>query len=229
MDYYDFYSNFGGEELMEFMTEFGLAFLGVAIVILLVVLAVALVGYVLSSIGIYTIAKRRGIHNPWLAWLPIGNHWILGCISDQYQYVVKEKVKNKRKVLLILNIVSIAVNIALQVASNAALMTLFMDGSQDGILAGSAIGMASSLICSGINIASMVFYYMALYDLYSSCAPQNNVVYLVFSIIFRVTEPFFLFFIRNKDLGMPPRREPVRPSYIPETPAEDNWNGPEQM
>ena len=128
MDYYEFFSNYG-EELMEFMLEFGLAFLGVAIVVLLVVLAVALLGYVLGSIGIYTIAKRRGIHNPWLAWLPVGNHWIIGCISDQYQYVVKEKVRNKRKVLLILNIVSVVVNIALQVASNAALMTLFMDGS----------------------------------------------------------------------------------------------------
>ena len=228
MDYYEFFSNYG-EELMEFMLEFGLAFLGVAIVVLLVVLAVALLGYVLGSIGIYTIAKRRGIHNPWLAWLPVGNHWIIGCISDQYQYVVKEKVRNKRKVLLILNIVSVVVNIALQVASNAALMTLFMDGSQSGLLAGGAISIASSLICSGINIASLVFYYMAMYDLYTSCNPQNNVVYLVFSIIFRVTEPFFLFFNRNKDLGMPPRKAHVQPEYIPETPVQENWNGSEQM
>lgn len=229
MDFYEYYSAFGGDEFSEFMSEFGMAFLGVAIVILLVALAVGLVAYVLSSIGIYTIAKRRGIHNPWLAWLPIGNHWIVGCISDQYQYVVKERVRNKRKVLLTLSIVSIAVNIALQVASNALLMTMFMNSSQDGALASGAISMVSSLVCSGLNIASMVIYFMALYDLYTSCNPRNNVVYLVFTILFRVTEPFFLFFNRNKDEGMPPRREPVRPSYIPETPVQENWEGPEQM
>ena len=32
-----------------------------------------LISYVLHSLGLYTIAKRRGIHNSWLAWLPFGN------------------------------------------------------------------------------------------------------------------------------------------------------------
>ena len=230
MDFYE-YGYYGpeAEEFMEFLSEFGLAFLGVAVVVLLAVLAVCLVLYVLQSIGIYAIAKRRGIHHPWLAWLPIGNYWIVGCISDQYQYVVKERVRNKRKVLLTLSIVSLAVNLALQVAGNAALLTLFMDGSQDGVLASGAISLVSSLICSGMNIATLVFYYMALYDLYTSCHPQNNVLYLVFSIIFRVTEPFFLFCNRHRDLGMPPRREAPQ-SYIPEEPApQETWTSPEEL
>ena len=39
--------------------------------------------YVLWSLGVYTIAKRRGIRKPWLSWIPVGNLWILGSISDQ--------------------------------------------------------------------------------------------------------------------------------------------------
>lgn len=230
---YSYYAE-GFEEVMEFLTEFGLAFLGVAVVLLLVVLAVALVCYVLGSIGLYTIAKRRGIHNPWLAWLPIGKQWIVGCISDQYQYVVKEKIRNKRKILLILSLVSLVVNAVLQTTGNAAVMSLIMESDQSGALARGAISIVSNMICSGISIASLVFYYMAMYDLYTSCCPQNNILYLVFSIIFRVSEPFFLFFNRKQDGGMPPRREPVRPepvqySYIPETPNQDNRNEPEQM
>ena len=45
--------------------------------------------YVLSAWGMYTIANRRGIHRPWLAWIPVANMWILGSISDQYQLSVK--------------------------------------------------------------------------------------------------------------------------------------------
>ena len=70
----------------------------------------------------------------------------------------------------------------------------------------------------GIAIAYVVVYYMALYDLYKSLDPSNCVLFLVLSIVFRVTEPFFLFFNRNKDQGMPPRRQ--NPTYIP---PEQTW------
>ena len=47
--------------------------------------------YILLSLGLYTLAKRRYIDRPWLAWLPIGNLWILGCLADQYRKVVQDK------------------------------------------------------------------------------------------------------------------------------------------
>lgn len=34
--------------------------------------------YVLSSIGLYTLAKNAGIENEWLAWIPIANLYIWG-------------------------------------------------------------------------------------------------------------------------------------------------------
>ena len=56
---------------------------------------------------------------------------------------------------------------------------------------------------------------MAIYDVYRSLDPKNSVMYLVLSIVFPVTEPCFLFFNRNKDAGMPPRRQPAYD--VPET------------
>ena len=44
--------------------------------------------YVLSALGLYTIAKRRGLNHPWLAWIPVASAWIVGSLSDQYRYVV---------------------------------------------------------------------------------------------------------------------------------------------
>lgn len=62
-------------------------------VIFLVSLAFSAVTYILQSLGLYTVAKRRGINNPWLAWLPIGNVWILGSI----QICIRQKQKIRQE------------------------------------------------------------------------------------------------------------------------------------
>ena len=61
----------------------------------------AAVCFILLSAGLYTLAKHRHLDRPWLAWLPIGNLWILGCLADQYRTVVqgKEKVNSKDRQL----------------------------------------------------------------------------------------------------------------------------------
>lgn len=78
MDFYDYY---------DYGLDYGLAGLfgaaaGVFIIILLVVLALVLVLYILRSIGLMTLARNRGIPNPWLAWIPIAGDFTLGAIVD---------------------------------------------------------------------------------------------------------------------------------------------------
>lgn len=41
--------------------------------------------YVLCALGLYTIAKRRGIRHAWLAWVPVASAWVLGSIADDYK------------------------------------------------------------------------------------------------------------------------------------------------
>ena len=56
--------------------------LGIIGLVMAVAGLVALVLYIFQSVALYSMAKNRGIANPWLAWLPIGNHWIAGSLSD---------------------------------------------------------------------------------------------------------------------------------------------------
>ena len=78
------------------------------------------------------------------------------------------------------------------------------------------------------TLAMTVIRCVALYDVYTSLDPRNSVLYTILSIAFRVTEPFFLFFNRKRDDGMPPRRDPQpevvweTPSAGPESPWSDN-------
>lgn len=177
--------------------------------------------YVFSALALYTAAGRRGISKPWLAWIPVVNVWIIGSLSDQYRYVVKGENKNKRKTLLILNIINLVLGIALMaflvMLVIAAIRTEMYNYSEKAAMMEimrAAIGMGCvGVIMMGTGIATAIVRYMALYDIYMSMDPGNSVIYLVLSIIFNFTEPFFLFFNRNSDKGMPPRRE--APAYVP--------------
>ena len=186
--------------------------------------------YVLSALGLYTVASRRGIRNPWMAWIPVLNVWLLGSLSDQYRYVVKGQVKNKRKALLILNIINMVLGIAvvvflilMAVAAVRSEMGYFRSDSLMNEILRYAIALGcTGMIMMGTGIAAAVVRYIALYDVYMSMDPSNCVLFLVLSIIFKITEPFFLFFNRNNDKGMPPRRE--APTYIPPVEPWENHN-----
>lgn len=194
----------------------------------------SIAAYVLTSLALYTVAQRRGLHRPWLAWIPVVNCWIIGSLSDQYRYVVRGEIKSKRKVLLILNLLMTVIGVAM-IGICVAMVINIAGGAMNGIsesrmleaVLGPLVGIAGlSLPLAGVAIAFAVIYYMALYDIYRSMDPANSVLFLVLSILFSVTEPFFLFFNRNKDLGMPPRRqEPVyqEPAYIPAEPVQEPW------
>lgn len=211
---------------MEYALEgMGAGIIAFYIVYMLVIFGFSIASYVLRAAGFYSIAKRRGINHPWMSWVPVLDLWVLGCISDQFQYVVKGKTKNKRKWLLGLNIALAVVYIVFFVFFGVMMVDVvggvLNDVSESQLMEGMLGTMIGMLICYIpmiiLAIAVMVFRYMAMYDLYTSCSPQNNVLFLVLSIFFSVTEPFFIFFNRKKDGGMPPRRTQPQ-SYIPPQP-----------
>ena len=184
-------------------------------------LVISLLSYVLTALAIYTIAKRRGLNKPWLAWIPVVDVWLLGSLSDQYQYVVRGRNRSKRKSLLVLGILSFVLGIAVIILAISLLTQLVladMQGVSEEYLLDLIMGPLLSMLglclpMAGIGIAYTILYYMALYDVYKSLDPSNCVLYLVLSILISVTLPFFLFFNRNKDGGMPPRKQ--EPAAIP--------------
>lgn len=170
--------------------------------------------YVLTSMALYSLASRRGIGKAWLSWVPVLNVWIVGSLSDQYRYVVKGQCKSKRKILLILKLVSVIFVLAALIAGGFlvadVIRTMMYGIRMEAVLSqilGPVLGIAGLVLpMFGLAIASAVIYFMALYDVFQSMDPANGVMFLVLSILFPVTEPFFLFFNREKDKGMPPRK-----------------------
>ena len=207
----------------EMLEQLGTAFTAGDAIIQVVRFALMIAAYVLRSIALYAIAKRRGISNPWLAWIPVAWVWILGSISDQFRYVTKAQVKNKRTTLLVMNLIQTVASTAMMVVIGIAfaeLVNMGIIGFEEEELMTEAMilvfkFMALGLVLGGIALATAIIHYIAMYDLYLSVNPANAVLFLILSIFIGITEPFFIFFNRNKDGGMPPRcdvpQAPVTP------------------
>lgn len=210
----------------------------------------AFVGYILLGLGMYTIAKRRGIANPWMAWVPFGQSWILGCISDQYQYVMLGREKNKRKLLLGLEIGYCALMAAVCVlmvwvqwsssadASGGQTVTEPVLQQRVDTVTIQLMGIALlSLAMLGLVVAYTVMKYVALYDLFRSCDPVRATVFTVLSVVFgALVMGIAVLVCRDKEFGMPPRRDQLalnQPVYEllpqnwqPPQPPEEPWDAP---
>jgi len=194
--------------------------------------------YVLNARGLYVIAQRRGIKRPWLAWIPVGNYWLVGSISDNARLLKKGVVEKRRLLVLLLLGIPTAIGIVASVISMQEMLALFHHPDQMtleemllelesvsnyyGIDSSASTEIALlALVLAAAEITGMVFYYMSLYELYASCRPRQRTVFLVLSI-FLSLQPFFIFACRKYDEGMQPQDAGSLP---PASPCERPWHG----
>lgn len=190
------------------------------VTILLVILAVwllcllwALAQYILRSISLFSIAKRRGIPNYGLAWVPVAYLWTLGSIADQYD-ASRGLTRKWRHVLLWLTISALAVYIVAYAGILASMFaTAFaslgntfaaprqrLDPAMYSGLLLACIGLVPYiLLILGRNICQWVCYY----KLFESSRPAKAVLLLLLSTLVPFAAPFCLLACRNKDQGMP--------------------------
>ena len=170
--------------------------------------------YAIIAGALYMIATRRGVEKPWLAWVPVGQLWLLGAISDHYQFVVRRNKSSNRKTLLWLQVVLVVLLII-------SLILIFdvLDLSQridSGVSNSSALRERAEMKAKGLVVPGLlllvtagitvVYEYFALYDLFRSCDPANSRLYLLLSIFVSITMPVFLLMLYDRDDGLPQSR-----------------------
>lgn len=218
----------------------------------LISIAFSLLVYVFMAISLYSMAKRRGIFRPWLAWLPVGNSYMLGCISDQYRSVVFNQRQSRRKLLMWLDIGQRVLSLLVGVMAILLLVKMFrlrvfdpqyIAGLTEPQLMGlleeimlPAMGLV--LLCLpvlALSIVYMVFFYIALNDIFKSCEPGRSTLYLVlsiavglgvsmiFSLPYNLMPAIFMLVCHNHDYGLPLRRPACQPNYQPPAPVQNQF------
>jgi len=210
--------------LIAFFAIFYLLFLGAAILM-----------YVLQSLALFNLAKKRGIQNYGLAWVPIGSSWILGKLADDVNICRRNKRTHFARNLLVLNIAYLASFVLVYIGAFALGITIAMEEMMSGVAstAGPAIILVAVLlwlVLVALIIAIHVLFYMALYRVFYGYAEENAVIFTVLSIFFSILLPIFLFVIRNREL-LPPdpttfvqNGYPVYPDMYSANPNQTNEN-----
>ena len=164
------------------------------------VLVLGVLGWVFSAIGLAGMAKHRDVRGRWMGWFPILNVVLLGRLADCYLDEVKGIPSDKRHSLLATEIVAVSaacVAGGLWVAKDyVPLDTTLM----------TAVVLLIAVFAAIMTLVLLVQLYAACYQVYYSCTPDDAKLLTVFTVLLPVLMPFFLFGLRKKANGMPPRR-----------------------
>lgn len=159
----------------------------------------AAVSYVFFSMGLYEICRRRGISNPWLAWIPVVRGWSLGCISDQYELVNLGKTTHRRTWLVALPVLEAVMWV---VSLFMGILNLIVNPEMGTMTTLAAMLMPMIVLW----LVRFVVENMAVYDLHRSCNPENASLLLILGMVIPCFRALVVYINRGQELGMPPRR-----------------------
>jgi hypothetical protein len=145
-------------------------------IILAISLVIGLICYIFNSLGLYTMAKNRNIDNPWLAWIPLANRYLMGELINDDVSISSWHIPYAK---LFLPLMGLALSVVMTILG--------------------FIPYLGTFVVVLLSLALSVYYYAAQFWLYSIYDNDHRVLYLVLSIIFPFLGPIFVFIIRNRD------------------------------
>lgn len=158
------------------------------LVVYLALCAVCLVNYVLTSLSTMQLADVLGVKNAWLAWIPIGNFYVMGATADQLE--AKRGVSHKwGKLLLILGLIVVALFFLMFVALFALIAYIGVAEAtgefyNEGILIAPAIFVYLGYIV--VMIVVMALSYLTavcIYKIFEEIVPQKSIKYFLLFVL----------------------------------------------
>lgn len=181
-------NEFGAETLTGLLVVYG--------IVLAAALLVGLVGYILYGIALLRMAKRAGVKNGWLGFIPLASDWLLGRLSD----VGSARRHSGARILTcgLLTFLGSGVLTAwcLSLYATVVTNTIVVD---ETALMGHAFGiLLFSLLTVAASICMLVFYCMALYRVAQNFGGANASIWalgLILSLFFFQLATFILLLI----------------------------------
>ncbi|MBO4940688.1 MAG: hypothetical protein J6D15_00520 [Clostridia bacterium] len=180
-------------DFFAFLVMFGV------ISIFLGLFGLCVIDYVISSLGLYRLAKIGQIKKPWLSWIPGVNYWTVGSIVDGYDG--KNGIKRKWRVVLpvLLGITFVCVVIyvlLLGVMAEEMIDDPYRISAEFWM---STAGMYLWMIVGGLTGSALVGCQMVcLFKVFESTAPEKAVKYFILSLIVPLAEAICLLKCANK-------------------------------
>ncbi len=185
------------------------------------VMVCAAYAYVFVSLGGQRMARKVGMSNPWMFWIPCANVYAMGNLADTQASLCEGKNTTYRKKMLTWTIVvacaaipwAIAYTVFMVAAAanglldeNGVLITL--DGaSLEPLIGPTLFLLAVSLVFLALYIVYVVIYYKTLYRIYKLYAPDGAAGLVVLSVFVSVAIPAVFLKLSEREPVLPPRGE----------------------
>lgn len=192
---------------MDAMMGFSIVFMIIFLVVYFLVLAGAIVQYVLQSLALYTIADRRGLPNPWMAWIPVALYWVVGGIVDDYE--ATRGVRRKWRVVLLVLVLAVVLSLILFYIFFFIMMFSTISNSMsydfnEAAVLGELLLMYVFLIPMALaGSALQACYTVCLYKVFESTVPEKAVKYLLLGLLVPFAMGVCLFKARKQGYERP--------------------------
>ncbi len=176
-----------------------IAFLIFMAVVYALVLALAIVAYVIQSIGLSRMLKKVKYDRPWFAWVPIVNAKAIGDLADMYDDGKPEQ--NFGKKLLQKGIITMALSLATSLISMVmtVLTTLGFPAMDSVITFMSSVSAVLSIAMIVFSVMYLIDFYKAIWRVYKLFSPNNATAFLILSIFVSYSQAIILFIIRGNE------------------------------
>ncbi len=175
------------------------------LLIYIVLIGISIASYVMTSYSFYTIAKRRNIKNPWLAWIPIASNWTVGCIANDYD--AKNGYNRKwQNVLLSLAIIFYAgffIMYAIMIASIVSMAFRYgsVEAAELEILRSIIPTYIMMIFALIVGFGWEFCYAICVYKIFESTVPEKALKYILLYLMVPLAGPICL--MKCKDKGYP--------------------------
>ena len=196
----------------------GLFTVALIIGLYLLILAIGIANYVLSSIGLYRIAKRRCIANPFLAWIPVANVWIMGEIAQEYDN--RNGIKRNWKIAMIVPYLLEMLSAIVLTVLAVVMAILVKMVTASAILAPIIVFYIVYLVTIMSALVFAAVNYICNFKIFESTVPEKALKYLILSITIPLASGICLYKCRNSGYSCETDIAEDTPQYIP--PVEEH-------
>ena len=162
----------------------------------IVVGGLCLADYILSALGLMRLARRRGIPNPWLSWIPVANIWLAGSLVDEYD-LRQGKITRWRTALTALMALTLVL-IVLYIVELLK-MAIIADDTYYAENLGLALrALVIAIAMAGASTATKGCTMVCLYKVYESTVPEKALKYFLISLLVPLGQPICLYRCSNQ-------------------------------
>ena len=175
---------------MEFMQMIlGIVFLFVY----LIGIGLGIAQYIVQSFALYRLGKNCGMKHAWVAWIPVGSTWAIGCVTDR---IDAERGFNRkwRSILLVLTVIMFAVMFLFYVVllffCFASLMELYI--SEESMLGFVLILYLFLFLMILPSVLLNALMNVCIYKIFEFYVPDKAIKYFVLSFLVPLALPICL-------------------------------------